>query len=74
MAVTIQDGFPDQNRIKTGILFLHLLHDTGVKIYGCKATVDMFHLTKDDFCPQVDDIISVGQFYEMSAGANIIFT
>ncbi|MFC1492609.1 DsrE/DsrF/DrsH-like family protein [candidate division KSB1 bacterium] len=54
--------------------FIEMIHDTGVKIYGCKATVDMFHLTKDDFCPQVDDIISVGQFYEMSAGANIIFT
>ena len=33
-----------------------------------------FILTKKDFCPQVDDIISVGQFYEMSGGAQIIFT
>ena len=54
--------------------FIEMIHDTGVSIYGCKATVEMFHLTKDDFCPQVDDIISVGQFYEKSAGANIIFT
>lgn len=54
--------------------FVEMIHDAGCKLYGCKATVDMFHLTKKDFCSQVDDIISVGQFYEMSAGAQIIFT
>lgn len=54
--------------------FIEMIHDAGAKMYGCKATVDMFHLTKKDFCPQIDDIISVGQFYEMSAGAQIIFT
>lgn len=54
--------------------FMEMIHDTGAGIYACKASVDMFHLTKQDFCPQVDEIISVGQFYEMSAGAQIIFT
>lgn len=54
--------------------FIEMIHDTGCDIYACKATVDMFHLTMDDFCPQVDAVISVGQFYEMSAGAQIIFT
>jgi peroxiredoxin family protein len=34
----------------------------------------MFGLTMDDFIPQVDDIISVGQFYELAAGGEIIFT
>lgn len=28
----------------------------------------------DDFVPQLEDIISVGEFYEKSAGAQIIFT
>jgi peroxiredoxin family protein len=54
--------------------FIEMIHDAGCNLYGCKATVDMFHLSKKDFCPQVDDIISVGQFYEMSGGAQIIFT
>ena len=54
--------------------FIEMIHDAGGELYACKATVDMFHLTRDDFCPQVDEIISVGQFYEMSAGAQIIFT
>jgi len=54
--------------------FIEMISDAGGDIYACKATVDMFHLTKKDFCPQVNDIISVGQFYEKSAGAQIIFT
>ena len=54
--------------------FMEMIHDAGGEIYACKATVDMFHLTKDDFCPQMDDIITVGDFYEKSAGAQIIFT
>lgn len=54
--------------------FIEMIHDTGCNLYACKATVEMFHLTKDDFCPQVDEIISVGQFYEKSVNAQIIFT
>jgi len=54
--------------------FVEMIHDTGADMYACKASVDMFGLTKDDFCPQVDEIISVGRFYELSEGAQIIFT
>ncbi len=54
--------------------FIEMIHDTGADIYVCKASVDMFHLEEDDFCEQVDGIISVGEFYEKSAGAEIIFT
>ena len=54
--------------------FIELVNDSGVHLYACKATVDMFGLTQDDFVPQVEDIISVGEFYERAAGAQIIFT
>lgn len=54
--------------------FIEMIHDTGAEIYACRASVDMFHLTKDDFCEQVDEVISVGEFYEKSAGAQIVFT
>jgi peroxiredoxin family protein len=54
--------------------FMELIHDSGVRLYACKATVDMFGLTMDDFIPQVEDIISVGEFYEKAAGGQIIFT
>jgi len=54
--------------------FIELLGDSGARLYACKATVDMFGLTKEDFVPQVEDIISVGEFYEKSAGGQVIFT
>ena len=54
--------------------FTEMIHDAGGTIYACKASVDMFHLTKDDFCNEVEDIITVGEFYEKSANAKIIFT
>ena len=54
--------------------FIELVHDSGVQLYACKATVDMFGLTMDDFVSQVEDIISVGEFYEKAAGGQIIFT
>ena len=54
--------------------FIEMIHDAGGKLYACKATVDMFHLSKDDFCEQVEDIINVGKFYEIAAGGQIIFT
>ena len=54
--------------------FIELVSDSGVGLYGCKATVDMFGLTMDDFVPQVDGVITVGEFYEKAAGAQIVFT
>jgi peroxiredoxin family protein len=54
--------------------FIELVADSGVHLYACKATVDMFGLTMEDFVPQVEDIISVGEFYERAGGGEIIFT
>jgi peroxiredoxin family protein len=54
--------------------FIQLIADSGAHLHACKATVDMFGLTTEDFVPQVDDIISVGEFYEKAAGGQIIFT
>lgn len=54
--------------------FIEMIHDAGGKLYACKATVDMFHLTPEDFCPQVERVLTVGDFYELSAGGQIIFT
>jgi peroxiredoxin family protein len=54
--------------------FIEMVSDAGCKLYACKATVDMFGLKKEDFAPQVDSIINVGRFYEISAGGQIIFT
>jgi peroxiredoxin family protein len=54
--------------------FVELIADSGAGLYACRASVDMFGLSMDDFVPQVSDIISVGEFYELAAGGQVIFT
>lgn len=54
--------------------FLELLHDSGAGLFACKASVDMFELTKADFIDEIDEVITVGEFYDRAAGGQIIFT
>ena len=54
--------------------FIEMIGDTGAGMYACKASVDMFDMTKDDFVEQVQDTITVGDFYDLAAGGQIIFT
>ena len=54
--------------------FVELCADSGVGLYACKASVDMFGLAESDFVPQVESILTVGEFYELSAGGEIVFT
>jgi peroxiredoxin family protein len=54
--------------------FVEMIADSGAPLYGCKASVDLFGLSREDFIPQVKDIITVGEFYGLAAGGQIIFT
>ena len=54
--------------------FVEMIADTGAGLYGCKASCDMFGLTEEDLIDQVKGIITVGEFYDLSAGGQIVFT
>jgi peroxiredoxin family protein len=54
--------------------FLEMIDDAGGELYGCKAAMEMFGWKQADLIPQVKSILTVGEFYEKSAGAQIIFT
>lgn len=54
--------------------FLEQLADSGAKLYACQATVEMFGLTEADFVPHVEKVLTVGEFYDIAAGGEIIFT
>jgi peroxiredoxin family protein len=54
--------------------FVEMISDTGAGIYACMASVELFGLEREDLIDQVDGIITVGEFYEMAAGGQIIFT
>ena len=54
--------------------FIQMIADSGAKLYACKASVDMFGLDRADFIDELEGIITVGEFYEMAGGGQIIFT
>ncbi len=54
--------------------FLEMIADSGAGIYACQATVEMFKLKKENFISQLSGIITVGEFYQMAAGGQIVFT
>lgn len=85
---TMLGGFPGVSTVMTHYMnhkmdaldippipeFIEMIADTGAGLYACKASVDLFGMEKNDFIPQVSDIITVGEFYEIAAGGQIIFT
>ena len=54
--------------------FIQLLVDSGARLYACKASVDMFDLKREDFIDEIEGVITVGEFYALAAGGQIIFT
>ena len=56
--------------------FIEMIVAGGGELYACKLAVDMFKLKKEDLHDDIIDIITVGDFYEMSDGqqTQIIFT
>jgi peroxiredoxin family protein len=52
--------------------YLQMLVDGGAKLYGCKMSVDMFGLKKEDFIDGVLDIVTASDFTDMTEGAQII--
>lgn len=53
---------------------IEMLDEAGAELYGCHLALEMFELEKSDLLPQVRDVITAGDFYAMSEGAQIIFT
>jgi peroxiredoxin family protein len=85
---TLVGGLPGMSAIATHMMnkkmedfdipdipeFVQLISDTGAGMYACLASVDLFGFAKEDFIDDLDGIITVGEFYDMAAGGQIIFT
>lgn len=85
---TLVGGLPGMSAIATKMLekkmeefdippipeFVEMIADTGCGMYACKASVDLFGFSEGDFIEQLDGVITVGEFYELAAGGQIIFT
>jgi peroxiredoxin family protein len=53
--------------------FLKMLDDAGAELYACGLAMDMFKVKREELVPQVKDVISAMEFFDKSAGAQLIF-
>jgi peroxiredoxin family protein len=60
--------------IPTAREMIQILDEAGCELYGCQLAMEMMGLEKKDLVPQVKDVITAGDFYDLSEGAQIIFT
>ena len=59
-------GFPPVDE------FVQVLVDSGAKLYGCKMSMDMMELTKEDLVDGAE-VLGAMEFLEISDGAQILF-
>ena len=51
-----------------------ILEESGATLYACELAMKMFKREKGDLLPQVKDVITAGDFFDLALGAQIIFT
>lgn len=53
---------------------LKILSEAGCELYACELAMKMFKRTREGLVPEVKDVITAGDFYDLAEGAQIIFT
>lgn len=64
----------DELDLPTSREMLKILDESGAVLYACELAMQMFKRTKEDLVPEVREVITAGDFYDLSEGAQIIFT
>ncbi|MCB0735895.1 MAG: DsrE/DsrF/DrsH-like family protein [Bacteroidetes bacterium] len=86
---TMLGGLPGMESIATNMMkkemekldippvdeFLEILSASGVKLWGCKLAMEMFHLEREDLLDELDGILTVGDFYKRAdrEGTHMLF-
>ena len=54
--------------------FIQMLDEMGCEIYACELAMKFMDVTEKDLLPQVKGVLTVGDFYDRTEGAQILFT
>ena len=73
LATTMMKREIEKIEIPTIREMIEILGDSGAHLYACRMAMDMFHLTEADLVPQVEDVISVVDFFDKAAGSQVLF-
>ncbi len=64
----------DEMELPTVREMLEVLSDSGAELYACELAMDMMQIDRSELVPWVKDVITAGDFYDLSVGAQIVFT
>lgn len=53
---------------------IEILEGAGAQLYACELAMTMMKVKREDLLPQVHDVITAMDFYDLAEGAQIIFT
>jgi peroxiredoxin family protein len=84
---TLVGGIPGMETVASGVMkhqmdkldippvreMIEILDDSGAKLYACQMAMEMFKREKKDLVPQVTDVITAMDFFDVSAGAQVLF-
>lgn len=73
-AAKMMKGRMDEMDLPTPREMIEILDAAGAELYGCELAMDMMKIGSDELLPQVREVITAGDFYDMAVGAQIIFT
>lgn len=85
---TVVAGLPGMERLASTLMLqrmkqldlpsaremITMLSGAGCKLYACELAMKMFGLTETDLLPEVDGVLTAEDFYEVTVGAQIVFT
>jgi peroxiredoxin family protein len=84
---TVVGGLPGMERVAASMMkkkmealdlpevreMVEMLYESGAELYACDLAMRMMGLKKDDLLPQVLDVITATDFYDLSEGAQLVF-
>lgn len=53
---------------------LEMLDEMGCELYACELAMKFMGIGEEDLLPQVKGVLTVGDFYDMTGGAQVLFT
>ena len=74
LAATMMKKQMEELELPTVREMLQILHESGAELYACELAMKMFKREQKHLVAQVKDVITAGDFYDLSDGAQIIFT
>lgn len=74
LAATMMQKQMTELELPTVREMIGILDEAGAGLYACELAMKMFKREKCDLLPQVRDVITAGDFYDLAEGAQIIFT